>query len=383
MKKYLLLLVSVICFTNIKAEIVGVPQYNYSIYPLEGWVLQPYDNESVLAWKSGDNTVALSVMAWDGSKFSSITQMFNILTSDFNGTGSFVKFDYLNMKCAIGEVEFSIKERSHKGWIIFIDGEKFDYYLTSFSMLESYKENYSEIQSVLDSFSVGDKGALSSGLITTFYDDSPNRNLENFSIDFFNNPLIVTSSKYDFTSSQTVIEREANIMSNYSNDPINFYNAWIRYYQMIFRDNYNRVEPLYQSLYPYFNRDKYSDYDLTELLMFWIQGFTYERRLDTASDLLSPVEAGITKVGDCDARSLLLGILLHKFGIDSILLTSEKVKHAMLAVSCEGDGTSYRYNNREFLQVELTTKALLGEISESFADPTIWTAVEMEYTNGF
>lgn len=383
MNKFNILLLLLFLSFFAYSEVVGVPNYNYSVYPLEGWELQPYEEDSMLSWISDDSSIVFSITSWSGETFSDIDDMFSVLTAGFNGKGNFAKFEYLGMNAAIGEVEFSAGTNDHKGWMIFIDGSEFDYYLTSFSMLESYESSNSSIFSILDSFSYGDEGMLHSGPITTFFDLSPNKEPQNYVIDFFDNDLIITSSELDFESAQTVIEREAQIMSYYSNSPDLFYKAWVRYYKLIFRDNYQRLEPLYQSLYPYFADDKYSDYELTELLMFWIQGYTYERSLESASDLLNPIESALRKTGDCDSRSLVLGILLHRFGIESILLTSEKVQHALLAVNLEGEGTTYEYMDKKYLMVELTAKMLIGEISEKHTDPSLWTPVEMEYTNGF
>ncbi|MBN2618346.1 MAG: hypothetical protein JXR64_08570, partial [Spirochaetales bacterium] len=103
----------------------------------------------------------------------------------------------------------------------------------------------------------------------------------------------------------------------------------------------------------------------------------------TLSDLLNPLEAALYRVGDCDARSLVLGLLLKKFGIESLLLTSEIAKHAIIAVDIPGDGLNYKYNGKEYLEIELTKKTLIGEIDESISNPDIWTPVEMGYTNGF
>ncbi|MGL1893786.1 MAG: hypothetical protein OCD02_19270 [Spirochaetaceae bacterium] len=375
------ILLLILC--EINAEVVGVPKYDYSINPLIGSVLQDFEEESTLSWLSEDYGVALSIKAWEGSTFSDVTAMFNELTEGFNAAGDCVKFDYLDMQGVIGEVTFPVSGVNNKGWIIFLNGSKFDYYLISFTLEDNYREYYSEIQSVLDSFSSSSEGALRPGPVSAFYDQSPTNVNQDYTVDFFDNKLEIKSSKYSFTTSQTAIEREANVMLNYSNNPELFYKAWSRYYKLIFRDNYSRLEPVYQGLYPYFANDKYTDYELTELLMFWIQGYTYARSLESASDLLNPIEAALTKTGDCDSRSLILGILLHKFGINSILLTSEKVKHALLAVNCPGEGATYEYNGKKYLTVELTAKMLIGEISEKHSDLSLWTPVEMEYTNGY
>ena len=80
-------------------------------------------------------------------------------------------------------------------------------------------------------------------------------------MDFLGQTLTFAASEYDFGTAQSVIEREANVMLNYSHDPANFYNAWKRYYQLIFRDNYSRLDGVYNSIAPFFKNREYSDYE--------------------------------------------------------------------------------------------------------------------------
>lgn len=369
--------------STLYGEIVTVPQFNYSVYPLEGWLLEEYESESELTWISHNNGVVFSVNSWHGDKFDSVSTMFKEVTSDLNASGNCVVFSYLDRDSVIGEIELILNGVVYKGWIVLIEGTGFDYYISAFSLLENYDDLYIEIQSAIDSFALGKEGDLSPGPITTFLDDTPNKRDVEHQIDFFNNNLSISTTSVEFSTAQTVIEREAQIMKAYSMDPDRFYKAWERYYKIIFRDNYSRLDGVYTALEPYIGNNKYSDYDLTELLMFWIQGYSYKRDLNTASDLLNPLEASISRSGDCDARSLILGILLHKFGIESILLTSEKVKHAMLAVNCPGEGAKMKHNGKEYLTIELTAKALIGEIKKGMADPALWTVIEMEYDSGF
>lgn len=378
MKLFYTLIILVLGF-NLSSEIISVPKYNYSVYLPEGWILQEYSDDSELSWLSHDNGVVFSVTSWSGEVFENINEMFDELTSGFNADGDFVQYKYLTRKSAIGEVTFTTNSLEYKGWILFVNGSDFDYFISAFSLLENYIDQYSEIQSAIDSFAIGKEGELQPGPMSAFMDASPNRVDRVYSVDFLGQELKISVSETDFSSTQTLIEREANVMLNYSNDPENFYNAWKRYYKIIYRDSFKRMDSVYNALYPYLSQDKYDDYKKAELIMFWLQGYEYKRDLNSASDLLNPLESVITKTGDCDARSLVMGILLSKFGIKSLLLTSEKVKHAMIAVLCQGDGAAFHYEGENYLTVELTAKALIGEIKESMSDPALWTPISMEY----
>ncbi|MBN2617157.1 MAG: hypothetical protein JXR64_02455, partial [Spirochaetales bacterium] len=239
MNRIICLIISLLILFELDCEVVGVPDYNYSVFPLEGWVFQPYENTDSLSWLSNDNSIAMSVTAYTGSTYDDIDYMFNNLSLEYNGSGNFVHFNYLNFQGAIGEILFDIGGKKFKGWVIFLNGEEFDYHLNAFTLEENFDNAFNEIQSVLDSFSYGEKGPLNPGPISSFLEESPQRQFKTFTVDFFNQKISVLASDYDLTSSQSLIEREADIMQNYSLDPSNFYNAWKRYYQIIFRDNYS------------------------------------------------------------------------------------------------------------------------------------------------
>ena len=383
MKSKFFILILLIGHISLFGDIVAVPEYNFSIYPLEGWVLQDYSSSSDLSWLSSDSSIALNIISYSGDRFSTVSEMFDELTPSLNATGDCVKFEYLDRECAIGEINLKVGNIQFKGWLLLINGEDYDYYLLSFSSLENYEGSINEIQSVIDSFALLGEGELSSGPITTFLNASPTRVKSSHEILFFSQTLKVELYEYDYSTAQSVIEREADIMGNYSNSPKEFYNAWRRYYKVLYRDNYKRLDPLYSALKPYFPKGKYSDYELTELLMFWIQGFKYGRTLEQKSDLINPLEAAVKGIGDCDTRSLILGILLSKFNIDSLLLTSEKLKHAVVAVRCDGEGVKFKNDGIDYLFVELTSKSLIGEIDESRAEPELWLPIKMEYGNGY
>ena len=117
--------------------------------------------------------------------------------------------------------------------------------------------------------------------------------------------------------------------------------------------------------------------------MFWLQTFKYERNLNGGSDLLNPLEASISKSGDMRCQITDSWYTSKEIGYKQPSFNFRKAKHAIIAVDCSGDGLSYEYKGKKYLMIELTTKALIGDVDESFSNPDIWTPVEMEYTNGY
>lgn len=378
MKK--LILAFILLTTSLFGEVVFNSTYNYWLYPLEGWELQPFEDEGLLSWFSWDRKVAFTINAWEGSKYSSTKEMVDDIGAIVESEDELLPFDFYGNEGLIGDLTFIHNNENHRGWFIFINGEDYDYYLYSFSFLLHYEDSFPYILSMLDSFGIGEEGKKQSGPVTKFYQEYGDRGEEEVTLDLFGYPVAVTIPVTSIENRNIVISREARIMESYSYAPELFYNAWKRYYRVIYRDNRSDMESFIIAIKPYIDRTYYdTDYKLAEVFSYWLQSMNYERRLNTSSDLISPVEAISNGIGDCDSKSLLLAHILNSFGVETILLTSEKVKHAIAGVKCAGEGTTFDYNNSSYLGIELTKKAVPGEIDDKHKDPSVWTIVNLEY----
>jgi hypothetical protein len=180
---------------------------------------------------------------------------------------------------------------------------------------------------------------------------------------------------FELDASQVVIEREAPLLTNFTSLSPQAALAWDRYYKLIYRDNYHRLDPVYEALKPHM-----SGLNSTEMavkLLSWLQGFEYGSS-GTFSDLMSPLTSIVTERGDCDSLSLAYLILLKHFDIEGILLVSEVYSHAMAAVNVEGPGISFPYGEEEYLVAELTKEVDLGLIASDMIDFSKWQPVAFE-----
>jgi hypothetical protein len=180
-------------------------------------------------------------------------------------------------------------------------------------------------------------------------------------------------------ASQMLIEREAAILTLYAEDygkNDRWLKAWKRYYKLIYRDNYRRLEPLARSFRVVIRRLSIPRNEVPAKLLSWFQDFTY-RRDNTLSDLLSPVSCLIDQTGDCDSLALSYIILLHHLGYDAILLISDVHKHSLAAVDIEGRGARFTVEGKGYLIAELTEKVDIGLIDRSMADPAGWIPVRL------
>lgn len=88
--------------------------------------------------------------------------------------------------------------------------------------------------------------------------------------------------------------------------------------------------------------------------------------------LLSPSEFMGTLQGDCDTRSLLLYLLLQKFGYDVVMLLSDEYRHAMLGVNIPAKGTYKEYNRKKYYFWETTSMAPLGLLDRDYRNVNYW-----------
>ncbi len=91
----------------------------------------------------------------------------------------------------------------------------------------------------------------------------------------------------------------------------------------------------------------------------------------------SPIEFMYDLKGDCDTRSLLLFVLLKKFGYKTLLLASEYYKHAIIAVNLPdkgSDGIKFKYNNENYSVWETTAPGLpAGVLSPEVDNMNLWS----------
>ena len=116
-------------------------------------------------------------------------------------------------------------------------------------------------------------------------------------------------------------------------------------------------------------------------VLAWVQGFSYERDL-AGIDYVPPLAAAFGRRGDCDARAVVMAIVLEGLGIDCVLMLSREYSHAMLAVDVPGGGQRFPFGGGEYLVAETTAKVGLGMIDADQADFSKWLGVDLGASPG-
>jgi hypothetical protein len=184
----------------------------------------------------------------------------------------------------------------------------------------------------------------------------------------------------DAEASQILIEREFNVLINYSLSP-NLPDAWIRYYRFIYRDSWDRISDAASVLIKHWFNNTINQNEAKLLLakeaLVYVQNFEYERDF-SGSDFLNLVSAVTEGRGDCDSRAMLWAIILAHAEIRTAMMVSIKYSHAMGLVDIEGAGARFDAYGTRWLVAETTANVDLGLIAQDMSDNESWLGIIFE-----
>ncbi len=354
------------------AEPLGLGAFGNFIDLPEGWTELAREDEKI-TWEIGGQKAFIQMKRFPGE--SSIENLVNSAASKIDARGDGTLFAYGTTQSYFGTIDFSTGGFDFSGYLFASvpeEGSETDpVVLLGFSEAADLPAYNDFILSALDSYSPDPTCNRLPGPVA-FFDRlfsagkpaavGVNAGGINFTIELDSG--LVESASY-------VSEREARILS-----VTGTVTAWVRFYRILYRDAVSGIEPLIRHLhtvYPESPGPEEASRIASELLG-WLQRFSYKRS-GTLSDFLDPLQAVITRSGDCDSLGLLYALILHSFDIDAILLVSEKYSHAMGAVDVPGNGARFSFNGTPYLVAELTDDVAIGLIARDMADPAGWIPV--------
>ena len=338
-----------------------------------GWVDLPVGWHATVAgdYRNQDGTAGLTIKGYAASRYSSARQLFDEALGALGATGQGVEFKYSGSEGYIGEVSFRHNDVQRKGYLVaLLDSEK-AVTLLGYADLRNYGADFDEILSAIDSYSRSAADLRRPGVISQFFYPFPSPKRVPTALYVSGRQFEVGLDVREIDASQVVIDRETRVLAR--NKQINV-PAWRRFYRMIFRDNYHRLDPFLTAIETGLELTNDTPYEKAVAVLKWMQGFLYART-GTLADLSSPVLTAATQTGDCDSRTLLYSILLEHMGVGTVLMVSARYSHSMVGVLVPGKGARYEAGGRAYLVAELTADVDIGMIDRSMADPSGWVPV--------
>lgn len=370
-----MLLVLLVTSLIAAAEEFYIEEYNYFLDVPEGWQVYDFSDMSRAAFANASLTAVVQVISMSGETYQSAYAMYEDLSMEIGAEGDAAPFLFSGRDSVFSDLGFISNGNEMRGYFIFINGRKTDFILMAFSSIPYYAETHDYLLSVLDSFSPSSREKYHPGPVSQFYYPFPGRDEQQIVLIINDRQGSIPYDEKEIAATQVLIEREARILASYE-EKENRVEAWQRYYRMIYRDNYHRLDNLHSFLENNFKSGETGVVDLPRDLLSWVQGFSYSRT-GTLADLQSPLCSAITGSGDCDSRALLYTIMLHYLKIDALLLVSTRYSHSLAGVNIPGQGARILFNGNSYLIAETTAQVDLGLIDREMADTSGWIPVPL------
>jgi hypothetical protein len=370
----------IFCPLLVIAEEYSLPKYGYTVDIPEGWRVLKAADPRAISFTDSRGAAIFEVQTHDEETFLNVEDYFLKVKNKLSAGGEGAPFSYYGYSAILADLRFNTAGQQVRGYFVFLLKNGVGICLYAIAPEGYYQHYHDYLLSSIDSFSPHPSTGNLPGPISTFYYPfpGPEQKRERIGISLYGRkdvPVAFSVDPKGIEASSVVMEREARILSSY---PAGDAHAWRRFFRIIYRDNYSRLEGLYRVLKDKMEASRGKDFSkyVPKDLLYWLQRFEY-RRLGTTSDITPPLQSVLEASGDCDSRGLVYTILLHHFGFQSILLVSHIYGHAVAAVDMEGPGARYTYRGKTYLIAETTERVDIGLIAADMADPKGWIPVSL------
>lgn len=290
-------------------------------------------------------------------------------------------FVWNNRACAFGTFEMTM-DTNYSGLSMVVPSYDNQHYLLFLGYAPASNQSFTQsiIMSCLNSICLDYSEYYTPGPVTTFA--CPLGNSKEFTIKIEEDEIKSTINEYDEDAAEFLIEMEYTILrlQKYNSDDERIA-AWQRYYRIIYRDNYGRIEKVLGDIINYYyplagKPDKQNEIVFAQKILSWVQNFQYDRATSqTDSDFTSLCAAFCGKGNDCDSRSMMVCAFMQYLKIDSVLLISPEFSHALAGIDIMAPGQMFMFNDKNYLLGETTAKITWGTVVKEHADKNKWFPV--------
>ena len=294
------------------------------------------------------------------------------------------QFSWQGIPCSISNFEMTLNGKKYTGWgtASLLSEKETNLILLCYADSEYYRSCSQFIFSTLNSLAIGNIGLRTPGIIADC--TYPKEGEQNIQLTIDGKIVSTKIDKRDSEAAEFVINCEYSVLKLYANSPKR-QEAWLRYYRMIFRDSYGRLDKAAEDIYSAFTSDKTIrqnkeklNLELNAKLLEWVQNFEYKRGTSGDSDFTNLIDCISGHGSDCDSRSLLMCVLLKHYGIKSALFISQIYSHAVYGADIKADGAKIKSGTTDFLLGETTAKGIKpGLIAQNMSETSNWITVSL------
>ena len=369
--------------SSINAEIIQDKDFGFILDIPEGYKIENYTEDGMSYIFSHPNIPVTFVMKiyYDPS-YTKSADVLKMALGKLSAKTDIDTFKWSGQSCSISSFSMSI-DQTYKGWAVCAPVKIQNAFVTLLCYAPEKQEAACEqfIMSTLNSLCIDDYQFNIPGIITSYA--FPSEGKKNINLQIDGKQIATSIDKADVEAADFTVELEYAVLTLYAKHNL-WKEAWQRYYRMIYRDSYGRLQKvsqdIYKTLYPYAESNNPSNADITyaQMLLTWTQNFNYQRAKTAKASDFTSLPAMLNGTGnDCDSRSMLLCVLLKSCGIDSILLFSPEYSHAIAATDITAPGQTYKLkeNGKDYIFGETTAKVTWGMIAQEHNDRSKWIPV--------
>lgn len=363
-------------------------QYGFFIDLPEGYAFVDGDGTNRFAFQSPDKGMDVALFSYERGRYASADACATDVLKKLGSAGEREAFSYQGRPSVFAELSFSSGGAAKKGYALFV-GPRANGAGASASTGAAQTErvvailaytdadklvNYADfIFSSLDSFSVDRAALRAPGPVSQYLLAWPAARESTKRVTFGKTQMDLPWSDAEASQEEDVAGREFRVLQAYAENESLWREAWARAYRMIYRESAARLDQLAVELDRLLPDDPT---DTARQILFWTQGFTYERD-EKGIDFVDPLSAAYEARGDCDSRAMVAAILLERRGIDAILMVSAAYSHALLGVDVPGGGQRFSFDGKNYLVGETTAKVGLGMIAADQQDWSKWIGIQL------
>lgn len=368
----------------VSAELFSSSHYGWTLDLPEGFFLSDATDDGLSYFFEHDfMKVRLAIKIFPRGKFQRNDLAMEDTLNKLRADGEIDGFLWRERQVSVANFSFQIpgNKTAQSGWGISASLPKSGADIVVICYADS--ENSNDVQqfiiSALDSIVIEESDWRKPGIITSYAFPSEQKKDIAIQIDGKNIFTKIPAEASD--SANFVIDREFSVLTLYSARK-NWKEAWQRYYRLIFREAYSRMDDAALDIYNALGEKILNAesggrmLELARMLLSWVQDFQYNRRQNSSdfNDLASVLQ---DKGSDCDSRSLLLCVLMEHYGIKSELFISREYSHAICGFDLPGKGARINVDGTNYLLCETTAHVEPGLVAQEHSDTGKWIGVDL------
>lgn len=370
-----------------RAEIVKSDAGFYLDLP-EGYTMPAASADGKYQFVDSTGEAVMSLYAIDGGRYPSAQAILEAITKQLSAKTDGAGMRFQGRDAWYGKIAFMQQGVMDQGYVFCMKGRsgERDYLLLSYAD-STQAQGYADfLVSAIDSFSPDAAGLRLPGPAAWSSSPMDGKRDAAASLSYRGGAVPFPAAAGEAALLQAFIEREARVLAAYGDEPAMRDEAWKRYYRLVFRNAYHRLDAPAFALGLEIERRsgaaaRLSDREYVEAVLAWVQGFSFHR-LGTTSDLMNPIDCALKGDGDCDARALLMAILLQHWNVGACMAVSYEYSHALALVDlpgAKGFNASITAGGKPYLVAETTAAVKPGLIAEDQSDPEKWIGIDFDF----